>query len=116
MRLVLALTIGLVALPAAAAETRCGWIANPTPGNWWLTDADAEWTIMLQGGTEPAGMELIPDLSGPEYVQTNGNYGYACACLTVDTDKAESRILRIAAARQLPLERCEQDRKLGSPN
>ena len=28
---------------AALAETRCGWVVNPTPGNWWLNDRDGSW-------------------------------------------------------------------------
>ena len=28
---------------ASAAENRCGWLVNPTPGNWWLTDRDGTW-------------------------------------------------------------------------
>ncbi len=38
-----------IAANAQAAETRCGWIENPTPANWWLEDAENTWTIMTQG-------------------------------------------------------------------
>ena len=31
-------------------ETRCGWLANPTPANYWFYDKDGEWTIGEQGG------------------------------------------------------------------
>jgi hypothetical protein len=67
--------IGLTATsPLLAAETRCGWLQNPTPANWWLDDADGSWTIMSQGGGEgPPGMDLIPDISERDYVRTNGN-------------------------------------------
>jgi len=30
----------IVALPAKAVETRCGWLHNPTPRNWYLIDKD----------------------------------------------------------------------------
>ncbi|OBZ93928.1 hypothetical protein ADU59_19765 [Pararhizobium polonicum] len=106
----------LAASPLLAAETRCGWLQNPTPGNWWLDDADGTWTIMTQGaGTEPAGMELIPDISERDYVKTNGNYGYACACLSVETDKNEESITKILSFRQLALAKCENDGKLSAP-
>jgi len=30
--------ISVIALPVKATETRCGWLQNPTPGNWYLRD------------------------------------------------------------------------------
>ncbi|MBL7685903.1 MAG: DUF4087 domain-containing protein, partial [Deltaproteobacteria bacterium] len=36
-------------------ETRCGWIDNPTPANWDLTDRDRTWTIGVQGGVQAEG-------------------------------------------------------------
>jgi hypothetical protein len=114
----IALTAALslaLALPALAAETRCGWIQNPTPANWWLDDAQNTWTIMTQGsGDEPEGMDLIPDISEHDYVRTNGNYGYACACMNVETDGKE-RITRILAFRQLTLAKCRNDKALKFP-
>ncbi|XAZ21998.1 DUF4087 domain-containing protein [Sinorhizobium sp. B11] len=113
-----ALTVALslaLALPTLAAETRCGWIQNPTPGNWWLDDAQNTWTIMTQGGNdEPEGMDLIPDISEHDYVKTNGNYGYACACMSVETD-GEERITQILSFRQLPLAKCRNDKALKFP-
>jgi hypothetical protein len=111
--------LGLVAAaPLAAAEKRCGWIENPSPANWWLTDRQGEWTIMLQGGPEPAGMNKIPDLTTRDWVRTNGYYGYGCACMTVDTrfDGGERRIARIHSVVQLPLKQCRADRALKKPN
>ncbi|MFN3498292.1 MAG: DUF4087 domain-containing protein, partial [Pannonibacter indicus] len=44
--LVCAVAASLLAAPASAApENRCGWIVNPTPGNWWLTDRDGDWIL-----------------------------------------------------------------------
>ncbi|MDW5313230.1 DUF4087 domain-containing protein [Rhizobium sp. PL01] len=116
-RAIATLLIGLAAAsPLRAAETRCGWLQNPTPANWWLDDADGSWTIMTQGGGEgPPGMELIPDISERDYVKTNGNYGYACACLSVETDEAEGSITGIRSFRQLALAKCESDGKLSPP-
>jgi hypothetical protein len=102
----------LVALPAAAAERRCGWIHNPTPANWWLVDRDGRWDIAFQGEARPPGMDRIPDLTTRDWVRTNNWYGYGCACLTVETDAGARRILGIRAVQQLPLERCRADRAL----
>ncbi len=112
-----ALLAGLAAAsPLSAAENRCGWLQNPTPGNWWLDDADASWTMMTQGGGgEPAGMDIIPDISERDYVRTNGNYGYACACMEVETDAGEERVTRVLSFRQLPIEKCENDPNLDPP-
>lgn len=111
----LAIATGLLlmaALPGYSAETRCGWLQNPTPGNWWLTDADATWTISAQGGYRARGMDNIPDISTGQYVRTNGYYGYGCACLEVTVDWRRSRISRIDSVEQLPLKQCRQDRNL----
>lgn len=109
-------TILATVTAAEAAETRCGWLHNPTPANWWLNDADGSWTLMTQGGgEEPDGIDMIPDISAGDYVRTNGNYGYACACMDVDTDDAEGRILAIHAFRQLPITQCSNDTALSAP-
>lgn len=97
---------------AAAAETRCGWIQNPTPGNWWFTDADESWTIRTQGTPwEPLGMDRIGDISAGEYRKSNGNYGYGCACAEVDTSiyEGEPYITAIHSFTQIPLSRCDSD-------
>ncbi len=97
--------------PSYALEKRCGWLDNPTPGNWYLVDRNEQWTISQQGGYTARG-EDIPDLSRKEYITTNRNYGYACACMDVTTDKKLRRILTIQNFRQLPLRRCREDRSL----
>jgi hypothetical protein len=113
----LGLAIGIVlaaTLPANAAM-RCGWIVNPTPGNWWLNDAQGTWVIMTQGQGDGAdGMDLIPDLTERDWVSVNGpSYGYGCACMNVET-RGET-VTRIRSFRQLPLSKCERDRALKSP-
>lgn len=107
------LTLNLAA--AAAAENRCGWVQNPTPGNWSLVDRDGEWIIMSQGGHEAGGMERIGDISAGDYRATNGNYGYACGCMAVDTD-GESLINQVYSFRQLAIGKCERDAALPDPN
>lgn len=97
------------------AENRCGWLENPTPGNYWLKDRDATWIISAQGGYEAGGMEMIGDLSAGDYVATNGNYGYACACMEVMTDSENSRITMIHSFRQLAISKCSKDSALPDP-
>lgn len=101
---------------AQAAERRCGWLKNPTPGNWSLLDRDGEWLLASQGGHEASGMEGMPDMTGPGWVATNGrSYGHGCACLTVEVDQAEQRVVRLLSAQPLPLARCRADRSLPPP-
>ena len=100
---------------AAAAETRCGWLQNPTPGNWWLADAHGQWTLMTQGGPEPAGMDAMPDISARDYVRTNGGYGYACACLTGAFDARARRVTALEKVSQKRLAACRKDRALPRP-
>ncbi|MEO3474796.1 DUF4087 domain-containing protein [Roseomonas sp. CAU 1739] len=111
------LGIGLIAtLPALAApERRCGWLVNPTPGNWWLTDRDGQWWLASQGGEPVPGMDVIPDMSTRDWVATNGYYGHGCACLTLDTAPGR-QVRRVIAAQQLSLARCQADRALPSPD
>jgi Protein of unknown function (DUF4087) len=109
------LNVGFLALsaaPAFALEKRCGWLANPTPANWFLRDRDTTWVIGLQGGFQAQGIDKIPDLSRTQYVRTNGSYGYACACLDVMADKKRGRITQISQVKQLPLKQCRDDRSL----
>ena len=99
---------------AGRAETRCGWIANPTPANWWLTDKDGEWIIGEQGGYQASGVDL-PDF-GKNWVVTNGSsYGYGCACINATTNKKEMKILTIKSAKVRPLSACRKDKKLKKP-
>ena len=101
---------------AAAPENRCGWVVNPTPGNWWLTDRDASWTMMTQGAdTELPGMDRVGDISAHDYVATNGSYGYACACMKVETDKVEKSITAILSFKQLKIAKCQNDKALPKP-
>jgi hypothetical protein len=106
--------------PAAAAATgqgerRCGWLHNPTPGNWWLADRDGEWILATQGGEPAAGMDEMPDMSTAGWVETNGHYGHGCACLTITHDPGTRRATRIADAEPKPLAQCRSDRRLPAP-
>ncbi|WP_426956848.1 DUF4087 domain-containing protein [Muricoccus radiodurans] len=114
-RAAVALAVLLAAGGAQAAERRCGWLHNPTPGNWWLTDRVGQWVLSTQGGYEAGGMESLPDMTVGGWVATNGSYGYGCACLRVEVEGAGSRIVRVLRAEPLPLSRCRNDRSLPRP-
>ncbi len=102
--------------PAQAAsaqfETRCGWFSNPTPANIWLYDRDGEWTIGVQGGYQVEEDWEWPEFKPRQWVETNGNYGYGCACLQVRVNKQTHRVLEIKSARARPLSACSRDRSL----
>lgn len=112
MRYILCLSL-LLPAAAATAETRCGWLHNPTPANYWLIDADGEWTLSLQGvGDRGSGFFDAP--WGPEppnsWVVTNGSsYGYGCACFEGAVDATTGWATRVSSVTPLPLARCEQD-------
>jgi hypothetical protein len=108
----------LLGLSSASAqqdglETRCGWFSNPTPANAWLADKDGEWIIGVQGGRQADGD--WPDFKPAEWVRTNGNYGYGCACLRVKADRKTLDILEIKSAHARPLSACRRDRALKEP-
>ncbi len=103
----------IAGLPAlGAAETRCGWIDNPTPGNWWLTDADGPWTLATLGGDAVPGMENMPDLTTRDWVARNGSHGYGCACALLVTRESDRKVLMIGWVKQLSLQTCNSDPKL----
>lgn len=109
--------------PAARAEAggatqgqrRCGWLSNPTPANWWLTDRDGQWILATQGDEQVPGMEEMPDMSIAGWVETNGHYGYGCACMTIAHDPATRRVTRVSNAEPKPLRQCQADRRLPPP-
>ena len=103
-------------LPAAGpGERRCGWLMNPTPGNWWLFDGDGEWILGTQGRELTPGMEDMPDMSTAGWVETNGHYGYGCACMTISYDPATRQVTRVADAKPKPLRQCRADKALPRP-
>ena len=100
---------------AAQGQRRCGWLNNPTPANWWLTDRDGQWILGTQGADQAPGMDEMPDMSTAGWVETNGPYGYGCACMTIVHDPATRRVTRIADATPKPLKQCQSDRSLPRP-
>ncbi|NML73247.1 DUF4087 domain-containing protein [Rhizobium sp. S-51] len=125
LRLAIALSLSLLVAPqlSFAKENRCGWIQNPTPGNYWLDDSEGMWVLMTQGSDEePLGMENFPDISTGDYVASNGNYGYTCGCIQAETernadpqDSAAGRITAIYGVKLLPLKKCLADGSLPKP-
>ncbi|ELY5817304.1 DUF4087 domain-containing protein [Cronobacter turicensis] len=93
-------------------EIRCGWLENPTPSNIWLADKDGEWVISLQGDREAIDIERLSGFSEKEYLNTNGNYGYGCACLLVDIDKAGGFVTKIYHSDNVSLAKCKNDAAL----
>ncbi|ELA6781410.1 MULTISPECIES: DUF4087 domain-containing protein [Vibrio] len=101
-------------LAATAEETRCGWLENPSPANMWLIDRDGSWDISVQGTSnalDDKSMELLYQATANEneFVRTNRNYGFSCACLTVDVDEEQNSITTIYKSKQLPLKQCLED-------
>lgn len=93
------------------AETRCGWFVNPTPANAWLVDKHGTWMISSQGADSNAEGEW-PSFGPKQWIETNGSYGHGCACLNVNVDKDEMRILEILSATAKPLSACRKDKAL----
>jgi hypothetical protein len=96
-------SVSIFAVPASGTETRCGWLYNPTPRNWYLIDKDGRWIISRLGGYEAKGMDNLPTYNEKEYVKTNGYYGYGCACMDVVADSARLRISEVRGGGSLPL-------------
>ncbi|PZR00589.1 MAG: DUF4087 domain-containing protein [Cereibacter sphaeroides] len=117
MRALLVAFLCLTATGADAAERRCGWYINPTPGNLILQDRDGAWWITSQGGPGAVGVEEnAPEFDEKQYVATQPNgYGYGCACMTVATDAAAMQITQVFAGDILPLSKCQADPSLPKP-
>ena len=101
---------------AAASQRLCGWVENPTPGNWTLTDKSSTWIIGVQGGHQAAGD--LPDFQkGKAYwvkTQPNG-YGYGCGCMDAVVDASTKEVSLIANVRVKRLKVCRQDKALKVP-
>lgn len=93
-------------------ETRCGWFVNPTPANIWLYDKDGEWTIGVQGGYQLEAERGWPTFKPQQWVKTNGNYGYGCACMRIRVNKQTHKVIEIKSSRARPLAACRRDRSL----
>lgn len=99
---------------STADVTRCGWLSNPTPANFWLDDKDGQWIIGTQGGHQAEGADL-PEFPDSRWVKTNGSYGYGCACVkgTFNSETNEVQFIKSAIVR--PLSACRKDKTLKEP-
>jgi Protein of unknown function (DUF4087) len=98
------------AQPLQKLKTRCGWFEKPTPANAWLIDRDGQWIIGTQGGHQAEGD--WPNFKDSQWVKTNINYGYGCACLKVMANQRTHEITRIRSAQARSLDACRRDRTL----
>ena len=117
LKLMLGLGLMSLSMTAMSAEYRCGWIENPSPGTWWMTDKDAHWEISTPGGHSVPSQSIdnLPNVIPNEYVRVNGIYGYSCGCLSVDTDKQHKRIVRIQSkGKQVFLKQCLEDKAIAN--
>lgn len=89
------------------SEMRCDWFSNPTPANASLFDRDGEWIIGVQGGHQAEGD--WPAFSSKQWVETNGHYGYGCACLRVRVDRSTRQVIAIESAQARSLSVCRRD-------
>lgn len=118
MKFVTALIFALFSISAFATETRCGWIDNPTPANWWLTDAQGEWTLGEQGGYQISDSSwdnlsaAIANDSRAYFEPYNGPaHGRFCGCIT-GTFSTQHRVVSVVSSKQKPLSACYADPKL----
>jgi len=111
---VVAVSIPTIAADAPKAEKRCGWVSNPSPGNWSLIDKDGSWEIAAQG--EEGALEGLPEdrPTGKRWWVRgkSGGYGYGCMCLRVSVDKQTMKVLKIESGTSLPLTACRKDRAI----
>lgn len=110
-----ALLLALAHPALAAPERRCGWLHNPSPGNWWLTDRDGDWILSTQGRDSVPGMEKLPEFGPNDWVRTNGSYGHGCACMVLERGARVGDVRRLVSTDILPLSRCRGDRSLPRP-
>ncbi len=109
--LIMFLIIALSSPAFAKNVTRCGWIWNPTPANYWIDDADGQWIISVQGGYQAKGdIEAYP--TDEQMVRTNGNYGYWCGCITGSFDAKKQLVKEIVASSVKNLKVCLEDPNL----
>lgn len=97
------------------AEYRCGWLDNPEPGHFQLTDKEAVWTISKREAYRipDASLKKLPARDENQFIRTNGSFGYSCSCLSVTTDTVSRRIKSINfKGKQVLLKRCLEDKTI----
>ncbi len=114
MRFLIACLAVFYCLSTNAKEVRCGWLENPSPSNMWLIDRDGIWNISVQGAVnnlDDKSIELAYQAiaDDKDFVRTNNNYEFSCACLTVDLDIDRMLVKTVYKADQLNLKQCLED-------
>lgn len=90
--------------------TICGWFANPTPQDFLLLTASADWLIGEQGGFQAGGDWGVPHFRRGQWVHTHGgSYGYGCACLRGTLDAATRQVLQVKRINARSLRACRKD-------
>jgi hypothetical protein len=100
---------------SAPGALRCGWYQNPSPGNQYLTDRDAQWIVSMQGLYEAPGQDRLSAMDKYGWVKTNVEYGYSCACIRMDVNRKTQKVTRIYSGYAIPMSRCRNDKALPRP-
>jgi len=110
------LTIALAPLAHAAEpeEHVCGWYENPMPRVINLIDHDGSWKVATSDGYSAPGQK--PVFRSSQWVRTNGDYGYGCACLSGDMDEQTHTVNAITSATPRTLAACRADTSLREPS
>ena len=57
-------------------------------------------------------MDALVEFPKADFIKTNGDYGYGCACITVDADDKVKKISTIYQFRVVPIKQCKNDNAL----
>ncbi|QKZ03272.1 MULTISPECIES: DUF4087 domain-containing protein [Pseudomonas] len=113
----LLLTTALIPLAQAAdsgEDHLCGWYENPAPRVVNLVDREGNWKVATADGYTAPGQK--PVFRSSQWVRTNGDYGYGCACLSGDVDERTHTVNAITTATARTLAACRADTSLREPS
>ena len=100
----------------SASERVCGWLDNSSPANVFFTDNENDWVISAQGKSplDDQSMNFVYAALHDEqqFVRTNVNYGFSCACLTVDKNQQTESITKVYQSEQMNLKTCLEDQAI----
>ncbi len=87
-----------------AVETRCGWFSSQGSGLARLDDRDGTWTIGSKNNW--------PTFTAAQWVEADGDTGYGCTCMKVETDAGSHLITRVESASAKGLDACRNDKSI----
>ena len=97
-------------------EQRCGWLISPAPGAFTLRDAEGDWLITGSRATgAPAGWSGPPVFEPGQWVDDGQGRGHGCVCMSTVVSVGARMVLRQDGLTAQPLDRCERDARLRSP-